>query len=455
MKRILLAVLLLAVLLYGCAEREPAYITVGEETYPADISRLDLRDRAMTAAEYEQLRAALPECEILWRVPFQGQYLEPDVRELSLASLTLEELETLAYFPDLENIQIRSFPGSAVLEALSAAVPECTVRYFVPIGGRNHSVYARHLTLSWEALSRDGELLAWLPELTDVTLSDTVTDLDAMASLMEEYPDVRFHFTFSLFDRELSNAAAEVDLSGIAMESVEAVEAALPLFHGLERLILCDTGLPSEELDALWKRHPEIRVIWNVKIGYSWLRTDTTTFMPFKLGFDGLEGIEMTDRYMTELKYLVDVVCMDLGHQGMTNIEFVRNMPNLKYLIIADSPVKDLSPLEGLKNLEYLEAFMNHITDISPLAGCTGLRDVNLCYNDITDISPLLELPHLENIWLSSNWGVPDEQRQQVKDTFPDAKIVFMTRSSTGEGWRELPRYYEQRALLGMGIMYG
>ena len=73
MKRILLAVLLLAVLLYGCAEREPAYITVGEETYPADISRLDLRDRAMTAAEYEQLRTALPECEILWRVPCQGQ----------------------------------------------------------------------------------------------------------------------------------------------------------------------------------------------------------------------------------------------------------------------------------------------------------------------------------------------------------------------------------------------
>lgn len=449
------ALLLAALLLGGCAEQEPAYITVGEATYPADITQLDLRDKELTPEEYTALCQALPDCEILWKVPFQGQYLDPELRQLTLDTLTEQGLENLSWLKNLEDIQIQSFPGSSVLEALAAAVPDCTIRYPVPMGDQTYSMFARQLTLCWDALSRNTEMLAWLPELTDVVLTDTVTDLETISSLIRDYPEIRFHFTFVLFDRELDSDAKEIDLSGIVMENLDAVEAALPLFSGLEQLILCDTGLPSEELDALWKRHPEIRVIWNVKVGYSWLRTDTTSFMPFKLGYDGLEGIEMTDRHMTEVKYLVDVVCMDLGHQGMTNIEFVRNMPNLKYLIIADSPVKDLSPLEDLKNLEYLEAFLNHIPDISPLAGCTGLRDVNLCYNDITDISPLLQLPHLENIWLSSNWGLTEEQRQQVRDTFPDAKIVFMTRSSTGEGWRELPRYYEQRKLLGMGVMYG
>lgn len=455
MKRILLATLLLAALLCGCAEQGPTYITVGEETYPIDAVQLDLRDRELTAEEYEQLCAALPECEIFWKVPFQGGYLEPDTRELTLTSLTAEELGNLAYLEELETLSLEDFPGGAVLEALRELLPDCEIHYCVPMGDRKIPMDTEALTLTWAELSESGSLLAYLPELKEVTLSDTVTEPDAMAVLLEACPETVFHFTFLLYDMELSSDAAEVDLSGIPMENLDAVEAALPLFNGLERLILCDTGLPSEELDGLWKRHPETRVIWNVKVGYSWLRTDTTTFMPFKLGYDGLEGIEMKDRHMTEVKYLTDIVCMDLGHQGMTNIEFVRNMPNLKYLIIADSPVKDLSPLEDLKNLEYLEAFMNHITDISPLAGCTGLRDLNLCYNEITDIEPLLELPHLENIWLSSNWGLTDEQRQQVKDTFPDAKIVFMTRSSTGEGWRELPRYYEQRALLGMGVMYG
>lgn len=456
MKQKLLAVLVLAaVLLAGCGARGPEYITVGEETYPADIQQLDLRDKAITAVEYEQLRAALPGCEILWNLSFQGLSLPMDTQELEVNALTTEGLDDLCYLQNLNRITIGTCPEMDVLAALNAVLPDCEVRYNVTIGSQTLPMDITAAELSAGELGEALERIAYLPALTEVTVTDAVTDLEAMAALKEAYPEVSFRFTFLLFDVELSSDAAEVDLSGIEMESVDAVEAALPLFSGLERLILCDTGLPSEELDAMWKRHPETRVIWNVKVGYSWLRTDTTTLMPFKLGYDGLEGVEMKDKDMTEVKYLTDMVCMDLGHQGMTNIEFVRYMPNLKYLIIADTPVTDLSPLGELKNLEYLEAFLNGITDISPLAGCTGLRDLNLCYNDITDISPLLELPNLENIWLSSNWGLTDEQRQQVKDTFPEAKIVFMTKSSTGEGWRDLPRYYEQRNLLGMGYMVG
>ena len=106
--------------------------------------------------------------------------------------------------------------------------------------------------------------------------------------------------------------------------------------------------------------------------------------------------------------------------------------------------------------LKFLEAFLCGVEDLSPLAGCTSLLDVNLCYNNFTDITPLLGLEKLENIWLSGNsWRIPKEQQQLLAETFPNAKIVYYSESSTGDGWRNIPRYYEQRDLLGMGYMIG
>ena len=93
--------------LTACAD--PA-VSVGREKYPLDTTRLelsgdtlpdvqelarleqlevlDLRQMAVTAEEYEKLRAALPDCEILWRIPFQGQVWDMDTRELTITELT-------------------------------------------------------------------------------------------------------------------------------------------------------------------------------------------------------------------------------------------------------------------------------------------------------------------------------------------------------------------------------
>ena len=172
--------------------------------------------------------------------------------------------------------------------------------------------------------------------------------------------------------------AAELDLSGIPMNSVDTLEAGLKYFNNLQKVVMCDTGLPSEEIDALWKRHPETRFVWNVQIGRFWIRTDATTLMPFQYGYNGTKGIRLYDKDCTEMKYLVDMVCMDFGHMGIQDVSFLAYMPNLEYLIIADAPVPDISAMANLKKLKYLEAFLCHILDISPLLGCTSLEDLNL-----------------------------------------------------------------------------
>ena len=461
MKRMLIPALLAALLLAGCGQAEPVptepqTVVVGGETYPADASTLDLRDKEITVEEYEQLRLALPGCEILWKLPFQGLRVGMETRQLTVETMTLEGLANLAYLEKLETIHIHSCPGMEVLDTLAEVVPDCAVTYNVALAGRQVPWNATSLTLTAGDLKAAMEAFAVLPGLRRVTVTDTVTDLDTMLVLRAAYPEITFRFTFLLFDRELSSDAEEVELAKIKMESVEEIERVLPLFNGLQKLVLLDTGLPSEELDALWKRHPETRVVWNVRFGYTTLRTDRTTLMPMIFGYDGLEeDLALHDKDLTELKYLVDLVVLDLGHHDMTNIEFVRTMKNLKYLIVADTPVVDLSPLAELKNLEYLEVFMNGLSDLSPLAECTGLVDINLSYNRITDITPLLALPNLENIWLAGNHLLAEEQRQLIVDTFPEARIVFWSKSSTGMGWRNLPRYYEQRDLLGMAYMEG
>jgi hypothetical protein len=66
----------------------------------------------------------------------------------------------------------------------------------------------------------------------------------------------------------------------------------------------------------------------------------------------------------------------------------------------------------------------------------------------------LIQMKQLKRLW----WG-PARQaqygymRQYLPNTYLELELE--TGSSTGEGWREGKRYYEQRDYLGMYYMYG
>ena len=230
------------------------------------------------------------------------------------------------------------------------------------------------------------------------------------------------------------------------MEDLEEVAASYPYFDNLEKVILCDCGKTSEELDAFWKKYPQVRVVWSVPIRYFTVRTVIPTLMPYQYGC-----AKLSNKDVDSLKYLVDLVCVDFGHMGLTDLSFLEYTPNIEYLIIADSGVRDITPVGHLKKLKYLEMFVNRVQDISPLANCTELRDLNMCYNGVTDITPLLELKHLEHLWMKGV-NVSGQSLQLLEETFPELTIVISTYnpSSTGNGWRKIPGYYEQRDLLGM-----
>lgn len=413
------------------------------------LQLLDLRDTALTVAEYEKLQAALPNCRILWQVPVQGQYLELDTLELEITALTREEMESLKYLTQLQHIRAENCTDLDMLLSLQERYPQLQVDYLVSIGGKTVAGNTENLSGVSGDIREIQEALRYLPKLKKLSLAIAEPDNEAVYGLIQAYPNVSVRWNVQICGKRFASTVRELELSGIQVENVSQVEDALKYFPDLERVVMCECGISSQEMDAMWKRNPQIRFVWSVKIANRYVRTDVTTFMPYQYGIASLRN-----RDAKEMKYLVDVMCMDLGHMGITDLSFLQYMPDMEYLIIADCGIRDISCLEGLTKLKYLEAFQNEIRDISVLATCTSLRDLNVCYNNIRDFSPLYGLEKLEHLWIMDNY-VTNETRDILEETFPEATIMYHTYSSTGNGWREIPGYYEQRDLLGMWYMTG
>lgn len=467
---ILLLILLLAAFCWGCQENS---ILIGTQKLPLDaamvdlsgaplpeqeeleklaqlpaLKSLDLRGTEITLAQYAWIRELLPDCEILWQIPFGGEFLETEVQSLEISALTEADFAALAHFTNLKEIHAEACREMELVKALQTLLPDCRIFYQVVIGGETVPGDAVSLTVD-DADPQDLlEKLAYLPALTEVSFAGKIPEREEILPLLDAYPEIHFLWEMEVFGQKVSTDARELDFSGTPMESVEAVEELLPFFRNLEKVILCDCGLSSEELDDLGNRHPEIRFVWTVRVGLMRLRTDITALMPHQHGYHAGAILGTSD--CGEMKYLVDLVCLDLGHMRVTDLSFVRHMPNLEYLLVCGNGIRDISPLAGLEKLKYVELFANNITDVSPLASCPALEDVNLCYNRIADVTPLLEMESLKNLWASAIHLPEDQVRILEEELGEKINLQLYQSRSTGGGWRDLPNYFAQRDLLGM-----
>ena len=474
----------------------------------------DLRNTGLTPAEYDQIRTALPDCQILWLVPFQGKYLDPDSASLTVSSITEEEMALLDYFPGLQTIDMMDCTDVDAILKVIELHPQCDVRWMIPFQGQPQSYDAHSLSIStlsqddltmigyftelesvdarkcsdleaiaalrqqypdlevkWqvsfqgksyghdittlELADADAEelmtQLQYLPQLETLTLTGTGPSLEVMDKLVETYPNVNFGWDFQLCGVTVNTNAKEIDLSHIQMESVEEVENSLKYFNCLEKVVMFKCGISSEDMDALWKRHPETRFIWGIYFGGYCLRTDETGFMPWKYGYtrDGRPG--MSNAEAQNLKYMVDLVAIDIGHNDITDLSFLYYTPNVEFLMMCGTGASDLTPVGSLKKLKYLELWENPVKDLSPLAGCTALEDINIYRLAVEDLSPLLGL-NLKNIWYNARL-YSEEQVTMLREAYPDALIVSNPMWATSQGWRRIPNYYAQRDALDMFYM--
>ena len=440
-----------------------AHLTVNDTSYSRDITRLDLsgtpspeleklaelpglqqlnlRDTGISIEEYETVRAALPDCEILWSVPFQGGFFPDDTDEIAITSLTDADVAVLAaYLPGLSKVQADGCTDYAQLMALRAAFPQADVSYSVSVNGLSWPMDTVEMVLTDADAEALSAALPYLPGLKAVTLEGQLPPAETLNALRQAYPGIRFYWQIQLFGQTADVDTTELDLSGISMESVAEVESAVAYLPSLERVYMHHCGISNEEMDALNRRHENIRFIWTVQVGHIQVPTDAITFMPTGNGYF------VNDTQCYNRRYCTDMVCVDMGHQPISSCEFVAFMPKLKYLILVDTYVTDISPLANHEELIFLELFLTDITDFSPLLSCTNLEDLNICYT-YADVEVISQMTWLNNLW----WSPCSTERYEIlKARLPDTFLMVNTFSSTDKGWRHLQNYYDHRDLLGL-----
>lgn len=134
---------------------------------------------------------------------------------------------------------------------------------------------------------------------------------------------------------------------------------------------------------------------------------------------------------------------------SVSDIDFVAYMPNLQYLILTHTKVRNIEPLRNCKNLKFLELEYAAIFDFSPLQECTALEDLNIG-KTYADIEPLKELTWLKNLWMIYR----ADDAYEMSLALPNTHIVCSGNGRTCDnGWRFLQNYYDMRDVLKMYYM--
>jgi len=479
------------------------------------LETVDARGCDLSTEQYEWLRREMPQTRVAWDVPFQGARYSTDTQKITITSLTSGDVRQLEYLPELRSVDAWDCEDYAQLLELQQRRPRCKVFYDVPISGKNWDCDVTELQLEDADLAEMAQMLRYLPNVHTIHLTGALPEMERLQAFFEEYPtvafswqvdvgeavleldavsmdlsgfpqesvaqiermipylpalqqvnlvgsgipagellelsqrhpEIQFLFEVDICGVTLRSDAREIDLSGITMADTSEVEALLPCFRNLQKVIMCNCGISSQEMDALGQRHPEIRFVWSVNLGGLEVRTDATYFIPTKY------DVDVTDADLKELRYCVDMICVDVGHMhGVRSCEWAAYMPNLKYLILADTGVRDITPLTGLKKLVFLELFLTGVQDYSPLLTCTALEDLNLC-RTYGNPEPVTRITWLKRLWWAGNWTAKVRYGEIFAENIPGCEFNFDTESSTGEGWRKGKNYYDMRDLLGMSYM--
>jgi len=398
-----------------------------------------------TAAEQETVIR-----ETTSQISVGGIHCDALVQELTVLNADLQVLEQLVpQLPQLRTLTLEGqIPPVEKLLDLKGQFPDLNLVCLVTLGGKTVSTGTQLLDLSETAVDADAlkELLPLFFDLKELTLTGTaLTDGEKMA-LADSLPGTFVRCEFPLAGQYFLTDSREIDLSGCPV-APEEIDRMLPYFPKLKKLDLSFCGIPDEEMEALNGRHPEVKIVWTVTVGLVKIRTDALYFYPAEANY------YPTNEEMKNLRYCTDLIAIDIGHTRATDCEFLLFTPKVKYLILADTGITDITPVGNLKDLLYLELFNLRIKDYSPLLNCTKLQDLNIGTTH-GDPEPLSKMTWLHNLQWHRADQDPETKEAVLKlpEQLPDTNVELYPKKKArniGGGWRYLPNYYVFRDLIG------
>ncbi len=438
-------------------ERDFPLFRYFEDLQKINAEQLDCYDTLLKLESY------LPQCYISWGVRVGDAMMETTQESLDFTGTgtgARELMEKLSRFTGLKQVEYWDFESTREeRQAIRAAYPEISFLWNLEVAGKTWSVAETHLSYAGESLDVQAlaEAASEFAGVEEIDLTGSGCTIEELLLIREAYPEAFIKSEISLFGQYFTTETETLDLSGIEMESTEALEAILPLMQKLTWVDMCDCGISNENMDALNKNYPDTRFVWKVTFSVYTLRTDATFFCASDLPNNGYVAIKMTDEQLAPLKYCEDLIALDLGHMRYTDLSFLENMPKLQFLILVEARFTDITPIGTLKDLVYLEIFMNTIDDLSPLLNCPNLKHLNIGYTSGFDTSVLKQFTQLERLWFPGN-TMSDEEIEELKAALPNTQLHLPAGDpdgSTGNGWREADIYFEMRDIFSMHYMPG
>ena len=507
MLAVLLGVLLTVAVAAGVKWNLDNFVLVDWHFYPRKQETLDLRGEEFPPERFEKLAGKLPGCVILWDVPLSGGSVASNAETVTLTELAAEDLPLFGLLPELKTVDARGCADYENLLALEQALPSVTVRYDVALGDGTFDHTAEEITvrgvtggelsrldnmknlkhlicagaetsaasalrdacgdrdiafsvrIGEEVLGADtveavlqnvtGEetfLLPSLPDLERVHMVRPQATGQQLLALAENNPHLEVTWEAEVCGVLCSSETEELDLSEGNVTDLEQVDSALAYFPNVKTVFLGQCPIDNETLAAhREEKREQYKLVWTVQLGKKLTaRTDDKTFMPVR------EHVYyFNDEEAYNLRYCEEMICIDIGHMSIHNIEFVKFMPDLQYLILAHTQLNYIDPISTCKNLKFLELDWSPLRDLSPLVGCTALEDLNLG-NTFASFEPIKQMTWLKHLWVID---CKEGTSYKMSQALPDTKVQGAGDATVASGWRDLPNYYAMRDALGMHYM--
>lgn len=437
------------------------YIPVGGRLYPRNAAVLDLRDEKITVARYEKLAQALPDCRILWNVPFRNTAYPLDTKEITVTALTEEDVDALGYLRELETVHADRCRDYAQLDRLRRERPEVRVEYRITFGdGTAYPWDASEIRL--QSLSgEDGALLPYFPELQRVVLAAGGNHVNPEGFRGATH-NQGAEFAVAAGGRVTLDTEETAVLTGLT----EAELPLLELLTSLKQLHIKDPAAPAEQILLLRQQLPQCAITWEVEMcGYSF-GDDAVTVDLSAAPVTDAEILERKMEYLPDARQLILGLCgMDesswgisgtrdmgiglvenedlaawrerarekyaliwhvrlgpdmalrtdavsfspeqLGVYAMTsdharNLRYCENMVSLD---IRDTRVSDIGFVEGMPDLKYLNLSGTQVRYIDALENCRQLVLLDLDDSAVRDYSPLVKCKSLEDLNIGKSYS--------------------------------------------------
>ncbi len=447
---------------------------------------------ALECADYENLallKQLRPGVQVEYRVPLNGRNFSGSALQVTLEEPGEEDLIRLNYLPQLSTVAVTGGQPE-ILEALEAFCADQGISLLCRIRGQDYSADTTVLDVTG-ITDKELATLQLMPMLRRVTLREPAAAAESLIALREQRAGLDLHWEKTVLGVTFGEDAQKIDLTQVlslaqgqspeeksayqlcaehpclgvdepepasvkllqqhplpdrtpdTAAMIREVEAAMPYFPEAQTLLMLGCFLDNDKMDAFRTDHLEdYQVVWLVQCGKVATRTDAKFFMPTKYHVYYFQDFESGN-----LRYLHNIVALDLGHMNISDISFVEEMPDLEYLILAHTSVQKIEALANCKKLKFLEVDWTAVQDLTPLQSCTVLEDLNVG-NTWCDLEPLQEMTWLKNLWMiGRNYDL------DLVAALPNTHIQVAGTATVDMGWREKPNYFAMRDILQMFYM--